>query len=1422
MNWTKFQLHDLSQEKAFETLCNQLFENWCKEEYGDKIKFFNVVNGAGGDGGVESYTVLLSNGIIGLQAKWFPNSITSSHINQIKNSIKTAIKVRPQITKYVVCVPRDLASATAKGDNNEEKRWSDLVAEINKEFPKLVVELWNDAKLTTELQKPNCAGICRFWFESSEISRETLKFTFEKAKNSWLHTKYVPDLNTEGEIEKSLQAYLGSPIESESAIKVFKLICKLCNDFDIAATELLALCDDKNTSISELIIKIQKQLDYVVETSKKIINRLYNDSAQVGEIKKSEFIFDYAFDIEIIKKSTGSEELYFHKSDVIKALKNLSEINCYNLFEYLELADSSKSLLIIGAPGTGKTHGVSAFSEKILSSNLHLPLLIQAKDIAVDKTWKEIIQTGLGMGNEWNEEELWQGLSSLVNRYKFYKDNVDNDVRITPKMLIIIDGLDEFATREKWEERIKEANVICSTFPQIRFCFTSRPIVFSLPINWSLVKQIGNNGDVPVYKLFDTYTKAYNVTAKNVGWLKHALSTPLALKLFCELNRDKSVDYSRYSDVAIPNLWRKKIETIENEYSLKWNISSQNQYVLKMIVLLAELYTENNRIERSQLFRIMVEKLTLTQIQAEDLMKCFEVYGIVTCYRIQGIGILPDNYFYYPGIQGYFDYATAEILIGKFEHPKDIDFNECKSVSYNALYGLAIVSIQRYNYLITNNKTISAVIEEAETTEIQFYALQHTDHKNAEPYVRRSKEIMAESATKLILIVNKLVLPLSRYDGHPLGTALLDNFLSAFDKPAQRDIIWSVQAYLNDAYEEKWSQRVSFELENEEYILTSDDTYNGRPVIYAWALSTINNSMRKLYRQRLMEWARLVPEEFFKLFLKFSNVNDSQILSDLYSILVCLVYEYADKDFIENVSRWICNNVLHPDKIDYNRYVSIRYYSIAIIKKAVLCGILNQAEAELFLPPYSSSESKILLNEDALKGTRMGGYMAIDYDLARYVLIDHFQYVFEDYYYEEGGKFYELIKNISKRQPQYKGITTDQFIISAAYAYILQMGWNESEFYNYKKNKDGTVICGVDTSILCTYPAATHGGQSEVMTICEKYVWQARNYISGFLCDRLLFGDENIRITDYGLIDDFLIPTQEIKQIDPDNIPIENPWHIPEENKVLLKSRHSCKNDVINRIKNVAIVDWSKWIFAENNKQKYKIECKKLLALNMYSCFHDFAGVETDLFINSIVINKDDVSTFLGCFSGKRKLLSTIYNPSDWYGAIDSSCYITPKEVCWFPWKKRYDSNNVGNFPSMKISSAVDKCIYNFPEFGDVQYHLPAPYIRTILDICDTDGYLFWDNNRSIPAEFCIAGKRWETYQEYLWIDKDILLSRLADANQTIIWIMKELRNVSGKSHEKYGEFYVEREKVSIGYFDNDEFIVKEVKEEFISNENDL
>ena len=1416
MNWDTLQTYGLSPDKSFEILCNQLFENWCKEEYNTSLISFSVVNGAGGDGGVESYAVLNDNSIVGIQAKWFRSSIDSSRINQIRESVKTAKRIRPKISKYIVCVPRDLSSVTARGQNTESKRWEDFINDINSAFPDLTIELWNDTRITTEMGKPCSAGIQKYWFANSEINWERIEESFSKAQRSWLSTKYVPELNITGKIKKDLIRFVGTHDNRFDLFNKINLILALCKQFDIASKKLLTACDGKSTQLMGVLSDASERISSVLLESEKIEKWIQNEYSPIPLYDKEVFYNSFDSIIKGIEACKLSFSYHFHIYDVIKVLNKLDNIDIHSLLCDVEDCLNNQCRLFLGDPGTGKTHGVASCAGELLKTRFHIPIVIQARSVPESDCWKEIILKVLGLANVWNEEELWQGLISAANRNRFRTAFKQELVSVRPKVLIIVDGIDESSSHKKWIERIKESAAISEKYSQIRFCFTSRPIVFSHDIDYATIKRLNPDGDVPVYKLFDVYTKAYDVKAQNCPWLKYALNTPLALKLFCDLHRGQRVSVSQLSDVSMNQLWRFKIERIQEEYNEKLSLSNHNQNIFKAIVIISKCLVDGKSLYKDDLVSSIREDLGLSNNLAEKLLDHLESYGIVGSYCEKGAGLLPDSFVYYPGIQGYFDYASAVYLLDLYEHPSSIDFNQCSSICKNTLYNLAVISIQQYGYLLTWNETIQFVLHHYAYENLQFYALQHSSFDTAMQFKKQSLELMSKGAEGLVTIVNGLVLPLSRINRHPLGVSLLDEFLSGFETPAQRDLVWSLPAYLQKAQGKRWRKSHNISILNEddeEYELTAEDSGDGLPMVFAWMLSSVINSVRKECRDKLMAWARKAPQEFYKLFLHFANTDDPQIRSDLFSILMCLAYDGASNDLIKETAGWILRNILSPSKIDLNRDVSIRYYSIAIIEKAKEIGIYTDDETKVFLPPYVEGNTEIALNEDALSGTRMGGYSAITYDLARYVLIDHFDKGFNTWHSRQLDKF---VQEYAQKHLNVDGLSSEQFIISAAYAFILQMGWNEEEFYNFNKDTSGKYIGGVDCSISASYPSATHGAQSSVMTVCEKYVWAARNYINGFLCDCLLWGEDLIKITDYNMLDDFSIPTQEIELIDPNDIPNDRPWHVPEKSAVLIEEELKTKESIIDYIRNAPEIDWEKWIHFDIGDSSFAISSSNLLALNMYASFYELAGVETSLFINSVIMPQEEVSTFISKMNNKD-IMEYVCNPTDWDGGIEASSYITPKEICWFPWKKHFDGFPIEEFPELHLHSAVDRCCYNIPEYGDIYCSMPSAFLRSLLGIVDTDGYLFFDKNKSIISEYSIAGEKWKTTQEYVLVDADSFIQKMHEHCLSLVWIMREMRRETGNAKELFGEFFVTRDQYYIGYCKDGIFKVEKIKLDFSS-----
>lgn len=1412
MNWSNFQTYDDAPTKAFEVLCNQLFENWCKEEYLSELSSFHVVNGAGGDGGVESYAVLADGKIIGLQAKWFLNSITINQMRQVRDSVLTALKIRPQITRYIICIPRDLSSLTGKSNNTEAMRWDDMKSEVLRNYPNLILELWNDTRLTQELQKDCSAGIFKFWFERAEISEDAVTFAFEKCKNSWLSTKYVPELNTFGTIHKFVCSYLGDVDQRRKLNELFSDMSDLCNAFYTTSKVLIEVCGESDPQLVALLNESTSQIQCMQCEVHKIQRWLENESIFGFSFDTDAFRVDFDSITAQLKESKKEYSHYFHFTAVIKVLQQLGKIRIRPILDQIKCATDQRNLVFLGEPGTGKTHGTAAEAERLLNDGYHIPILIQARDIPATDTWKDMLISTLGLANSWSEDEIWQGLSSLANRKKVHALDNSAHVSVLPKIIVFVDGVDESSLQDKWIEQVQETRAITHNYPSIRFCFMSRPYVFMGKNTGGRVVNLDITGDVPTYKLFDSYVKAYNVDASSAGWVKYALTTPLSLKLFCELNKGKTINYHSGADVSVAALLKEKIRLMEIEFCKQDSSATvADQRIFKSILMLANSFRCTSCIERSQIVISIEQLLSVDMAHAQMLASYLENYGILRPYCKHGSGLLsPDIYYYYSGIQGYFDYALALMLIDECKTPQNIDFNNCKNLSPTAFYTLAIVSIQKFAYLITDNESIDSCIDKSFKEELSFFSLRHTNPSDAKQYKPQLLQQMSDNAEKLKRITNKIILPLSREPWHPLGVPLLDEFLSEFEYPAQRDILWSVPGFLRDSDGEKWYSLSELALGRESYPLTASDAAEGLPTVYAWALSTVDNASRQTYRVEIMRWSRQVPDEFYKLFKKFSSVNDPQIRSDMFAVFMSLLFEDENIDLLNDAVKWLMENILAPDKIEENRDIAIRYYSTSIVRKAISLNIIDFETTAKYLPPFIPTSNDIELSKEALAGTYMGGFEGITYDLSRYVLIDHITGVFCDYRDEFKKQYEALISHIAKKGPEFAGISSAQLILSAAYQFITMCGWNNE--FRYRKVGERT-IRGVDWAISGSHLPKTHGSQSPVMTICEKYVWQARNYIMGFFADRLMIIDDDggaSYVDDYGMLGDFLIPALESGPIDPDSMNDLYPWHIPEKDVVIIPGASNSQADVKHAVEASPDITWKEWVQINNIQRQYPIDADELIALSGYSRFESPVGVETNLYLSAILVATSDVDSFISAFNENSELSCGIANPSDWKGACCANCYITPKEVCWMPWKKRYDSSNVDYFPESKIHSGVDKCTYNFIEYGDVYYELPSAPIRKMLKITDTDGYLFCDRDKQIKAANILAGENWETQQRYLLVDKN-LLENVTQSGNTLLWIMREDRRENGKARERFGDFYAEKDRSYIGFFRNGEFVVIQI-----------
>ena len=1406
MDFTRLTRNDDSYEQSFESLCDQLFENWCREIYANSIQGFSTINGHGGDGGVESIAILENGDTIALQAKWFPTSLSSSQINQIKNSFQTAISIRPSISVYVVALPRNLSSLKTGTKNPEDKRWEAFAKKMKAMYPKVNLKLWDNACLSKELQKPHNQDILKYWFGHSVLSKKALLESFQNSKSSWLYDRYLPQLNVKGQISRYIFLMLADEKEKEQAEN--KLLCfeKFSEKLKNQINETLSLDHGLKPDDIQYFQNTLEKLKKLDEPIAKTLLWSKGEAESLNPLDFQNLNASFVSESEYVSSLTRTLRLYSHYTEMKRSLDALDNLGIENIFSEMAYSLVKAPLCFVGAPWTGKTQGVASVTEELINEDFHLPLLIQAKNFESPKNWREILVSSLRLGEDWSENELWSALEALAHQQRLLVQSRGSKGSVNPKILIIVDGVDEAANTTSWECRINEVSVITSRYPSIRFCFTTRPSRLNLEKINAVKVPLPNDGDAFFPDLFVSYLKAYNIKIDHLDLAMSSIKNPMSLRLFCEIYKNKSIQINEEKDLSIGSLIAKKIDQIDDEFVSQVDPNGKkDNIVLLSLQQLATVFSSQAEIERTALKKILMGHLPLSESQTNVLLSKLESFGIIGSRQTPKRDSLDvPTFFYFSGQQGYFDFINAKLLLQKYGRPEAIRFDTLDTNWGETLHILAVLSLRDFDYLITDSPFFKASSFAYLENDLIAYALCHSTIENGQKFKENLLKTMVEGPEELREVVNTIIIPLSRKPKHPLGPQLLNEYLSSFSTPAERDKVWSIPELIDYPFRLYDSLRI----QEGRYPLNPDDTAGGLPLVYAWALSSLNNSDRQEYRKQLVRWALSCPTEFFTLFKNFSSVNDPQIKNDMFSVLMCAVFDDEKRTLLKPASQWVMKNVLSPDKIEENRHLGIRYYSICILKEAIRCHFLKLTQAKTYLPPYKHQGNFIPLNEGAFAGNTSSGYLPITYDLARYVLFDHIEIPFKNYGNPYKKNLNTLLKSIGKEQPIFIGKTYVNLVISAAYQYLLQRGWNEEEFEN--QNGQASNETKIDFLIFRRYFPATHGSQSPVMTIAEKYVWQARYEIEGFLSDRLK-GDYDNRakwITDYSLIDDFVIPSEELA-LDHKHNPF---WHIGEEDKLCLNQGFSSKEQFIKAVENSPSFSWEKWIQVENTDSRYPLPSKRLLLLSTYSHFESDEGFNTTLSISSVILPTKDLSNFLGQIKAQCQKNPRLFDVNSWHGSIECNCYISPKEACWFPWKKRND-NSYDDFGKIRLCSTIDACVYNFSDAKELYFDIPSKPIRKMLNIINFDGLVFSDQSRRSKAIFIDEGAENHNEQKSVLVDSEQLFSNLKKQRKSIVFVMEAYWINGSYSEEKFGEFRIRKTEFFIGYFHNQKFRYSLIKE---------
>lgn len=1412
MNWSNFKTYGESPEKAFETLCNQLFERYLCRTYGHKLQKYRVINGAGGDGGIEAYGEIDNGYIIAVQSKYFRQPLDDSQIKQIKNSITTAKDLRNQIKTYVISIPHDVSSlkigrGKVPTTNHEENKINQLINEIESLYSDLQLIWWFDNEILRELQISDNEGIHKYWFEKEAISIELLKKQFELQKNSWLKIRYISELHGNGIIHKEYNKICFTKdyrMELNTKLNDDKYLLNRCIHL---IDEFITTSD--HSFLNKRLLVIKRNIICFISEIEKICTGVENGYDAIHSANLRE--------VDIWKTKYHLEKLNptnLQKNVLPKLISSLNNVHGFSLPEYVESYCNffnQKIRLIFGGAGTGKTHGLSNSVENHLNNNMPA-LIIQAKGNYYNN-WTEILSKSLEL-QTWAKQDIFMALESCAIRNdneKARKLNSGEELNSeSTKILICVDGLEEdIANEVGWCNRISESQILAQDYPRLRFLFSARDYFQS---NTSISKltildtvYLPREGDVQIYEVIDDYLKEYDIELSHYGLIK-GIDSLLALRLFCEKYRG-----ARFFDddkilTATSDLLNDKVLRANDEFAqslLPKRFSKSRNPILNALLLIAKFFYSNLSIEHDNLCELLTTKINYLDISELDILIEYLANNgfLIKSERIINNGGALEEVFneYHVTYQSIIEHIISfdilnDIKSGKLTKIPDIlhkgmimplDYAPKRFDSFDILPNKKIIQdiinaiFNDTGKLVGENGFLIEGFKEEEIFKMQMEAIRQAPNDLALVYKPKIDSLFFGGFRSQFKVLKYLILPSCNNNIKVFGSEYLHDILINQPSAFERDRLWSGL----DRYEKfLLSEEDRFGCDyytlanvfDESGIgsihLYSEQDYNEQPLFFAWGLTTINQELRKELRVELTKWAIEQPYEFIKLLNKIFCCNDPQIQEDLASIMLGVATKLKDGKAIKELAVWTIENIF--SKIDTYRNIIIRQGFRAIVEKAYLMRIISEKEVDICRPKQRLDYCKLQLDKRYLKNPTEECYPIV-HDLAWYVIQKAYS-VFLNAPSRLHNKFrYNNCNEAALLLSGYnlKNLYSRNFGMAAALAYIKSLGLKS-------RLRNGTTD-------------ATHGAKSEIFTYEEKYTWLAVHYIQGYLSDYVpmeLSSGERKFVSDYSQLSEIHNPAESIKDMDKLYEDYETnfskDWVIKEQ---LVAEISNDVNEGIKSAVNTEIMyDFSKWIKFISKDFNMQNDEEEWLALYNNTVLHDSQSlVYSWMLLEACLIKKDDVGNFIESITN---------NPDSFNFISEFGCFISypkygsncnPSDLIWMSW---IDEENQSQEYCDIVANKENKLLNTIVNVD--YFKMPSRIIRQYLDITELKNKKLINSENKLTAFIHnLDDNNTRDSQHMVLVNSKKLRSALENDNYEIIWfaeVLKQQNPLNKKIRNKY------------------------------------
>jgi hemerythrin-like domain-containing protein len=1444
MNFNNFKTYGDRPQNAFETFCTQLFERYLRRKYGSDIVKFRVVNGAGGDGGIEAYGELSDGDLIAVQAKWFRTSMQRSQIKQIEKSVKTAIMHRLNIVEYIICVPRALASVkTGKGDvpvgNTEVYRVDQLTTNIETAYPNTTFTWWFEQDMQNELLEGDNEGMIKFWFERDVITHNQLVQQFELEKAAWIDRRYIPELHGQGMIQSQIEQVLYSqPYRKELLNRIGKTT-KLLQNATSLISRFSGTLNAANSILPELK-SIQTNIDYNLAALLPIITAIQEGVSELPPVTLLAMTVSSDLFIALKEWQPSAIQLGLPRR-LSESLDRVVELHLNRIVDQIKSEMEQTGRLFLGNSGTGKTHAVANTVDIRLNMQKVPALIIRAKG-APAEDWTTLLKKAMDIDN-WSKNEILSALETLAIRadYQAAKalnpgDELKNE---STKVIICLDGLEEDTKHwPEWYERIRESIALNQRYSRVRFAFTARPYFLNeaeMPTTDNFrVIEIPREGDIPVQEVVDRYFEHFAITVEPKSLIR-GIDTLYALRLFCKLYEGQKLTAEDEILTAEHDLLNEKINRMEDEFEQVKNPGAARTPVRDSIGAIAEIFYAHAEIAHPLLYMLLKDG-SLNYLDNADVEKVIEFLvnnAFMTKSEIPiGKGAMRKIQISYTlTFQSIMEIIMAEKYVDGIvkkeitvipEHLRVVsergEPSEPQLVNQRIVQEIVNTLFHDHNLLIGRDDFLAEGFSTATIKHLQNKALIQAPPDVAASFKDNIDGLYFKDHKSRHFVFGTLIYPSAASAANYFGAEYLHGLLMQQTTAVDRDKIWlgmdrhdihelnegeSLQYYRYDL------RRVIDPVGEGDLYLPELSLHNEYPLVFGWALATLDQSFRERLRTSLTGWAIKQPQEFKILLVKLFPCNDPQIQEDLAAITLGVASKLKDKAALQELAEWSLANVFaqpgrHPDII-------VRIGFRSVVEKAFYAGVIGDEQAAQARPRHVESLQFIPVDADALE---KGGeeIYPIVHDLAWYVIKRSFDDFLEYQSLNKEKEPEDKVEEFLKAYIDHLGLedlSVYEWAISAAIAYMKSLGFNRTE-------DNGN-----------SYTDSSHGSKSKLFTQEEKYTWLAVHYIQGYLSDYLPHKDTKEFVDDYMKIVNVDNPAEFLTDTIHEEMPdIEDNWIVKEPLAPEMQELGTPDEQVKVAVESEPVIDFNNWIHFNDKDLRSDGSDKEWLALFNYTKVHDSKSyIYSSVDIRGVLIEKGQALALLDMVKNHPRRSYFVESIDRMVSSPDTDTYSNPTDVVWMKWiGENYDTETYYLPPDGEekvMHYAVTSVTKDTVEYGEGEIFIPSKIVRDMLGITEMAQQLFLDDwGRIMSINHVLSSPNYDK-QEMTLVPKKEFLAKLGADGKEIVWFVDLYRTKNALNERIKSDEHPMKTRKYMVWYENGELHWEKFWDARFSNQRD-